>query len=125
MNYVIEHVTEREQLDEFYNHSTFTLEGLSEDSIPDLMNWLEEKTEFTSDNPIVYVTKGKLMNEVYELTGDNAYQDDASIVSVMDIDMMKVVLARFEIGARWFDDIVENNRFRELAKYSDDEEYEE
>ena len=65
------------------------------------------------------------MNEVYELTGDNAYQDDASIVSVMDIDMMKVVLARFEIGARWFDDIVENNRFRELAKLPDNDEYEE
>ena len=53
------------------------------------------------------------MNDTYGLTGRNAYSDDLSIVSVTDINQMKVTLPRFEVGGRWFDDIVDNNAMRE------------
>lgn len=109
MNYTIENVTTKEQLNKLYGNSAFTIEGLAEDSIPDLIKWLEENTVFTTENPIVYVTKGKVMNVEYNLVGDNAYLEDLTIVSVIDIDQLRIALKRFSIGGRWFDDIVDNN----------------
>lgn len=112
MKFNIERVTTKEQLDKLYNSSAFTMEGLAEDSIPDLVNWLEENTTFTTDNLIVYITSGEVMNSNYLLSGSNAYPSDLTIVSVVDIDLMKVAIKRFEVGARWFDDIVDNNNAR-------------
>lgn len=109
MNYTIENVTTKKQLDKLYNHSALTIEGLTEDSIPDMITWLEENTVFTTDNPIVYVTKGEVMNTEYALVGNKAYADDLTIISIFDIDLMRIALKRFSVGGRWFDDIVDNN----------------
>ena len=97
--------------------SALTLEGLAEESIPDFINWVKEYTPMR--NETAYIIKGKTMNDIYRLTGDNAYPDDCTIVSIKLEDMedsMKVVIPRFQIGARWFDDIVGNNEMRERAK---------
>jgi hypothetical protein len=94
--------------------SALTLEGLAEDSIPDFMNWVKEHTPMKRE--IAYIIKGKTMNDVYMLTGNNKYPDDCTIVSIKLEDMEDfnaVVIPRFEIGARWFDDIVDNNVRRE------------
>ena len=109
MNYIIENVTTKEQLDNLYNHSAFTIEGLAEESIPDMIKWLESKTVFTTDKPIVYVTKGTVMNNEYGLVGNKVYADDLTIVSIFDIDLLKIAIKRFSVGGRWFDDIVDNN----------------
>lgn len=109
MKYIIENVTTKEQLDNLYNHSAFTIEGLAEDSIPDMLEWLKENTVFTTENPIVYVTKGKVMNTEYALTDNKAYLEDLTIVSVIDIDLLQIALKKFSVGGRWFDDIVDNN----------------
>lgn len=109
MNYTIENVTTKEQLDKLYNNSAFTIEGLTEESIPDMLEWLGENTIFTTENPIVYVTKGEVMNAEYSLIGNNAYPEDLTIISVISIDLIKIALKRFSVGARWFDDIVDNN----------------
>ena len=109
MNYTIENVVTKEQLNKLYNNSAFTIEGLAEESIPDMIAWLEENTTFTTDKPIVYVTKGNVMNNAYSLYDDNAYDNDLNIVSVIGIDLMKIALKRFSVGGRWFDDIVDNN----------------
>lgn len=109
MNYTIENVTTKEQLNVLYNNSAFTIEGLAEESIPDLIAWLEENTTFNVDEPKVYITKGSVMNDMYNLSGDNAYQSDLNIVSIVDIDLFKVALKRFSVGGRWFDDIIDNN----------------
>ena len=113
MKYTIENVVTKEQLEKLYNNSAFTIEGLADESIPDFMACLEENTTFTTENPIVYITKGHVMNLAYNLTKDNAYNDDLAIISVIDIDLVKVALKRFSVGARWFDDIVDNNIMRE------------
>lgn len=112
MEYTIENVTTKAQLDKLYSNSAFTIEGLAEESISDLIAWLNENTTFTTNNPVVYVTKGNVMNEMYKLSESNAYSDDLTIVSVIDIDLMKVALKRFTVGGRWFDDIVDNNARR-------------
>lgn len=109
MKYTIENVTTRNQLDKLYNNSAFTIEGLAENSIPDMIKWLEDNTEFTTENPIVYVTKGKVMNTEYALVGNKAYADDLTIVSVIDINQLRIALKRFSVGGRWFDDVVDNN----------------
>ena len=113
MKYTIENVTTKQQLDNLYNNSAFTITGLSEESISDMIKWLEENTTFTTDEPIVYITKGKIMNDTYGLTGGNRYPDGLNLVSVMDVDLMKIALQRFQVGGRWFDDIVDNDLRRE------------
>jgi hypothetical protein len=47
------------------------------------------------------------------LSGDNAYHNNLNIVSVTNINPMPIALARFEVGGRWFDDVVDNNAMRE------------
>lgn len=109
MKYTIENVTTKSQLDNLYNNSAFTIEGLAEESIPDLIKWLKDNTTFTTNELIVYITKGNVMNETYKLYDSNAYDNDLNIVSIIDIDLIKVALKRFSVGGRWFDDIVDNN----------------
>jgi hypothetical protein len=94
--------------------SALTIEGLTENSIKDFIGWVKQYTPMI--NETAYIIKGKTMNTVYGLTGDNAYPDDTNIVSIKLEDMensMAVVMPRFQIGARWFDDIVMNNAARE------------
>lgn len=112
-SYRIERVFTKEQLDYLYDNSAFTMEGLAEDSIEDLIKWIEELNAFTEAELVVYITKGNLMNEAYNLTGTNTYPSDCTIVSVLGINQIKVAVPRFTIGARWFSDIVDNNLMRE------------
>lgn len=109
-------VTTKEEIDAL--GSALTIEGLAEDSIPDFLDWIKEKTKLNNEK--VYIIKGKVMNEIYNLTGDNAYPDDCTIVSVDLNDMENwsaVVMPRFQIGARWLDDIIDNNVRREEEDY--------
>lgn len=94
--------------------SALTMEGLAEDSISEFIDWVKQYTPMKSET--AYIIKGKTMNDVYMLTGNNKYPDDCTIVSIKLEDMensMAVVMPRFHIGARWFDDIVMNNAARE------------
>lgn len=112
MKYIIENVTTKAQLDKLYSNSAFTIEGLADESIPDMVKWLEENTTFTTDEPVVYVIKGNVMNDMYKLYGSNAYDKHLTIVSIINIDLVKIALKRFSVGGRWFDDIVDNNANR-------------
>lgn len=119
--YILIEVKEHPQLSFLYNDSALTFEGVNDtkENYEYLVNWLEEQgAEPVSELPI-YKISGKMMNEEYGLTGDNAYQDDLNIVSVPLKALgnyMAIVFSRFAIGGRWFDDIVENNRIREEEK---------
>lgn len=108
----IKTLTELKELEDL--GSALTIEGLAEDSIPEFIDWVKQHTPMK--NETAYIIKGKTMNSVYGLTGNNAYPDDCTIVSIKLEDMENftaVVIPRFQIGARWFDDIVMNNAFRE------------
>ena len=111
-------VTTREQLDALYNQSALTWEGLSadEENLSAVRNWLEEHGALTNVEPDFHIISGKFMNEQYGLSGDNAYAEDLTLVSVTDINQMAIVIPRFEVGGRWFDDVVDNNKMREESK---------
>lgn len=101
-------------LEELVKGSALTLEGLSESSFDEFLDWVKDIAGLKTRR--IYVTKGRLANSEWLLTGDNAYQNDLNIVSVKldDIeDRNKIVMARFQVGARWMDDIHDSNIIRE------------
>lgn len=101
------------ELKYLYDNSALTWEGISSDdeNLTQVAEWLEQYRALTKNEAEFYITKGKVMNECYELAGKNAYPDELTIVSVSPecIDLRKVIFPRFEVGGRWFDDIVDNN----------------
>ena len=112
-------VETKAQLEELVKESALTWEGLdtSDESLKQVFDWIKGYTPLKCER--VYITKGAVMDAVYGLTGDNAYQPDCSIVSVRLSDMekpMAIALPRFRVGGRWLDDIVDNNRRREEEK---------
>lgn len=103
-----------ETLEELVKGSALTIEGLAKDSIDDFLDWIDGLAKLKVRR--AYVTEGKLANNEWDLTGDNRYPNDLTIVSVRLDDMVdfnKIVLPRFKVGARWMDDIKDNNLRRE------------
>ncbi|MCR5414323.1 MAG: hypothetical protein K6F50_06310 [Kiritimatiellae bacterium] len=113
-------ITDKEGLDALYKDSAFTIEGLAAnaENLKELADWVKRHTPFKTER--AYVASGALMNRVYGLTGTNAYpEDDCTLVAIKLSDLEKplaLAVPRFEIGGRWFDDIVDNNRWREEEK---------
>ncbi len=122
-------VNKENQLDDLYNNSAFTLEGFdtSKENIDKLIEWIDQCGGVK--NPVsIYITKGSFMNNKYGLTKDNAYPEDLNIVSIKleDIkNIFRLSVARFEISARWFSDIVDNNieRQNQINGIEDEEEF--
>ena len=101
-------------LEELVKCSALTLEGLAESSFDGFLDWVDDIAGLKTRR--IYVTKGRLANGEWLLTGDNAYRNDLNIVSVKldDIkDRNKIAMARFQVGARWMDDIHDSNIIRE------------
>ena len=94
------------------NYNTYKLSDLLETVVDN-----RGKTPLTVDNGIPLI-------EINAITGDNAYPDDLTILSI-ELDNITNVetmfIKKFEVGARWFDDIVDNNRMYN-DDYSDDYE---
>ena len=115
------HIFSAEDLKALYDDSALTMTGLNLDSIKDFVGWVEGYTKLLRRR--VYVVSGKVMNTYCGNTGDNAYAYDLNLVAIKlsDIaDYTKIVLPRFQVGGRWFDDIVDNNRRREEEKIADE-----
>lgn len=91
-----------EQLEGMYQSSAMTWEGLAESSF-------EQALEVAGQAGAKgFLTKGKVMNELCHLTGDNAYPDDLNIFSIKDFKGLAIYF-----GARWMDDIIDNNARRQ------------
>ncbi len=100
----IKEVKTKEDLKELYDCSAMTWEGLAEESFEEALELCcEDGKEGTG-----YVTTGKTMNELCYLTGSNAYPDDLTIFSIKNFKGLAI-----QFGARWMDDIIENNAYRE------------
>lgn len=95
-------VETKEQLKALNDCSAMTWEGLIEEDFGTALDMCG------AEGAKGYVTKGKVMNEICHLTGDNAYPDDLTIFS---IDKYKGLAIMF--GARWMDDILSSNADRE------------
>lgn len=111
------YVNSNEQFEKLYNSSALTLEGLddTDKNLYGFANWIKNLSEIS--NPLnMYIIKGKQMNEQYGLSGKNKYPAELRIVCVelKDIKQVdKIIMPRFEINGRWFDDVVDNNVRRE------------
>ena len=91
-----------DQLEDLYNCSAMTWEGLIESDFQAALG------ECGTEDAKGYVIKGKVMNELCGLTGTNAYQKDLTIFSIDKFNCLA-----FQVGARWMDDIIDNNARRE------------
>lgn len=109
----IEDVAEFENL---YKGSAFTIEGAG----GDLNEWDEGINSMLANEEIghvntFYTYTGAQMNAYYGLTGSNAYLSDLTFLSFLlnGLDIGKLAMFKLQFGARWFDDIVDNNARRE------------
>ena len=113
-------VTTKAQLDALYEDWSLTVVGFRPDekNLKELLDWVRELTPLKRED--VYTVEGAVMNREYDLTGTNAYPEtDCTLVCVKLADMEnpdRVTMPRFQIGGRWFTDVVENNRAREEDK---------
>ena len=120
-------LTKESELNALYTTDAIVIEGLVEEDAGEFVNWIFKEIGcgiLPNTLPIdilVNIIKGKTMNEVYKLTGNNAYNDDLTIVAIglnqiNSHDICRLALKRFDIGARWFSDVVRNNLERERQK---------
>lgn len=108
------------KIKELENGSAFTWEGMTsdEDNLKAITEFFKEHTPSVK-LPITYYTwSGKLFNEIYGLAGTTAYPDDLSFLAIaLDqwSEMGRLPMIKMQVGARWLDDIVDNNaRHNEL-----------
>lgn len=106
------------KFDEFYDDSSLTFEGCTTDksNIDYLYNWLKDVGVLKEGTLPIYTYTGSSMNKKYELIGDNKYSDDLNFITIMLKDILcnsKLICKRFELGGRWFNDIVDNNMIRQ------------
>lgn len=105
---------EREMLSEFYNNSAFTFEGIDlkdKAGLKELESVLRQ-TGYEEKDCVGYWFKGSVMNEIFGLTDDNAYSDKLTFLVIPNYYHPFV---KMSLGARWFDDIVSNNRIKQTA----------
>lgn len=111
---------------ELKNGSAFTwvgLSGLENDKETIVKCFKEEKVLADVETFEFYTWKGELMNQIYQLTGSNAYPEDLTFVSIplnMFKNIGKLAMMKLQYGARWLDDIVDNNARRELEEESEE-----
>ena len=106
-----------DKIKELEDSSAFTFEGcsLSESNLTNIVDLFKANTDITL--PVNFFTwSGKTMNELYNLHNDNAYPDGLHFVAV-DLSnwssMRNLPGVKIGMGARWLDDIVDNNAYRE------------
>lgn len=107
-------VETKEQLNELYNSSALTFVGIefTDNNICQILTWIKMYSELKKNPMDIYFIFGKTMNEKYQLKGDKRFQDDLNIVSIKLTDIKEptsLCIPRFEVGAKWFDDIVDNS----------------
>jgi hypothetical protein len=113
-------VNDRKTLDELYEGSAFTMVGLdpADESLAQLLEWIKGYSPVKNER--FYIISGSLMNMAYGLTGDNAYPETNCTLVCMKLEDIEnvnaITIPRFQIGGRWFDDVVANNARREQEK---------
>ena len=100
--------------------SAFTWEGmtLEQENIDAIANAFIEAqlVKKETDEIIGYIWYGHTMNSLYELHKDNQYQDELPFLCFDNKSFNgtgNLNVFRLSVGARWLDDIVRNNSFKE------------
>lgn len=114
--YAIKSVRTEEDLQELYKDNSFTFVDFSigSDSLSEVVAFMKEAGVLKDEIKTVTfdVVSGAFMNRAYSLVGDTKYKDHINIVAIKlghFKDIHKLALIKLQIGARWFNDIVDNN----------------
>lgn len=106
-----------EMINDLTSKSAFTWEGMdaSDENLQAIVDDLKENTNITL--PVnFYKWSGELFNDMFELTDANAYPNDLTFLAI-DLDnwsaMGNLPIYKMQVGARWLDDIVDNNKVRQ------------
>ena len=102
---MIKELFTKDELEALANKSAPTWEGLSLEGLEEQLKEIDPEVE------AVYCT-GKTYNDAYELTGDNRYPDDLTIV-FLDKFSINMMDWKFKYSCRWADDVIDNNLMRE------------
>lgn len=106
------------KISELEKGSAITWEGLNkdDDSLSQAVDFFTTESKGFKVPCDIYWWSGKEFNDKYGLTGDNRYPDDLNFISIpldMWSEMGNLPMLKFQVGARWLDDIVDNNARRE------------
>lgn len=108
---------DKDKIMELKNGSAFTWEGMdaSEENLQAIVDDLKENTNIVL--PVnFYKWSGETFNEMFNLTDANAYQNDLTFLAI-DLDNWSALgnlpIYKMQVGARWLDDIVDNNTVRQ------------
>lgn len=106
----------KELFEKMYNGSYYTITGAG----GDLQEWKDGYTDMLKEQGIGEITEwfefsGADMNEIYQLNGNNRYPADLHFMAfpLDGLNVSKLAMFKLKMGDRWFDDIVNNNRYRE------------
>ena len=115
--YIRKEVSGKSYLNKFYKNNDFCIECASKDpKFPQILaNILY--LNYDINTPVeVYVISCEDINKFYDLAGDNAYNEDAIFI-VIPFDTLKdsddTPSAKVTLQSRWFNDVVDNNEYRE------------
>lgn len=113
---MIEQIKTQAELKDLVTTSAYTITGAG----GELEDWKKGYQELLQKEDIGkpskwYTFKGKLMNDTYDLTGNNRYPDDITFLcfSLEGLHVGKLALFKIRMEDRWLDDIVTNNLNRE------------
>lgn len=112
----VESVFDLEYLNE---NDAIVIEGITEDTIGDFVDWVNHIATLKNDTTTVYKISGGLLDMVWGLTGDNRYDEDLNIVAIpfSEIESPELLaIPRFAVCARWWSDVRDNNLRREEEK---------
>jgi len=104
--------------DSFYEGSALTFLGMVPEEAQNYLDYFKDYTD-VDDNVQCYIVSGSAMNDGYGLRGSNRYPDDLHIFIVpLEAfgDVGKIAIPRFQIGGRWFDDVVDNNARKNMEE---------
>ena len=104
-----------ELLNEAYEGSYYTIVGCG----GDINEWKEGYQKLLDEEGIGIITKwieftGRDMNEELELVGNDKYKDDLHFLAfnLDGLDIGKLAMFKLRMQDRWFDDIVDNLRYK-------------
>ena len=105
-------VNSKKDINKIYNESMSTIIGAGGNIltwVSDLNDWLNYFNLGRINR--VYVFKGKDVNSIYNLEGDDRFSDGLTFIAWPNdgiTDMEKYVIERLNMQIRWFDDIIDN-----------------
>lgn len=101
-----------QNIEQAYNGWYYTILGAG----GDINEWTDGYQKLCNEEkigtiPQWYKTTGKVLNDRWNLKGDNRFNDDLSILmfTYEGMNIGKLAIFKLKMGDRWFNDIIDNS----------------